>query len=295
MRRRTLIRGALGLLASGIAGFAYAAGIEPGLRLRVQEWRVPMPGWGTRPPMTVAVLTDIHAGEPHMPLSRIEAIVDRANALRPDLTVVLGDLPAHHPYVWRRVAVWDVARTLAGLRAPLGVHAILGNHDWWDDETAQVTGRGPPAIRRWLEAVGLNVLANRAVRLPHGDGVWLAGLDSQWAYWLGRWRHRGADDLPGTTAQLGDDAPAILLAHEPDIFPHVPSRFALTLCGHTHAGQLRLFGWSPFVPSIYGNRYAYGLVEEEGRFLVASAGLGCSVAPVRFGAPPEITLVHLGA
>jgi hypothetical protein len=295
IRRRTLIRGTLGLLASGVAGFAYAAGIEPGLRLRVQEWQVPIHGWGTRPPMTVAVLTDIHAGEPHMPLSRIERIVATTNALNPDLAVILGDLPAHHRFITRRVAMPDLARVLSGLNAPLGVHAVLGNHDWWDDRPTQTTLRGPPAIRAVLEAAGINVLANRAVRLPHGDGVWLAGLDSQWAFWLGRWRHRGADDLPGTLAQVDDDAPLVLLAHEPDIFPRVPARVGVTLCGHTHAGQLRLLGWSPWVPSRYGNRYAYGLVEEEGRRIVVSAGLGCSVAPVRFGAPPEITVVRLSA
>ncbi|MBD0271010.1 MAG: metallophosphoesterase, partial [Acetobacteraceae bacterium] len=68
----------------------------------------------------------------------------------------------------------------------------------------------------------------------------------------------------------------------------------LTLAGHTHGGQVRLFGHSPVVPSRFGNRYAYGHVVEEGRHLIVSGGLGCSVAPIRFGAPPEIVLVELG-
>ena len=93
---------------------------------------------------------------------------------------------------------------------------------------------------------------------------------------------------------MTDDAPVILLAHEPDIFPQVPSRVALTLSGHTHGGQVRLFGYSPVVPSDYGNRYAYGPVEETGRHLVVSGGLGYSGIPVRFGVPPEITVVDLG-
>ena len=102
-------------------------------------------------------------------------------------------------------------------------------------------------------------------------------------------------DLPAALAPLAlDDAPAILLAHEPDIFPHVPARVGLTLSGHTHGGQIRILGYSPIVPSRYGRRYAYGLVEEEGRRLVVSGGLGCSRYPVRFGVPPEIVLLDLG-
>jgi predicted MPP superfamily phosphohydrolase len=74
----------------------------------------------------------------------------------------------------------------------------------------------------------------------------------------------------------------------------VPDRVALTLSGHTHGGQVRLFGWSPVVPSRYGNRYAYGPVREGVRDIVISGGIGCSILPVRFGVTPEITLIELG-
>jgi predicted MPP superfamily phosphohydrolase len=90
-----------------------------------------------------------------------------------------------------------------------------------------------------------------------------------------------------------DDAPVILLAHEPDIAVRVPDRVSLILCGHTHGGQVRLFGWSPLVPSQFGNRFAYGHVREQCD-IVISGGLGCSMAPVRVGVPPEIVLVTLG-
>jgi hypothetical protein len=63
--------------------------------------------------------------------------------------------------------------------------------------------------------------------------------------------------------------------------------------GHTHGGQVRLLGWSPVVPSRFGNRYAYGHIRERSD-LIVSAGLGCSMLPVRFGVPPEIVLVTLG-
>ncbi|MEL7277000.1 MAG: metallophosphoesterase, partial [Pseudomonadota bacterium] len=129
---------------------------------------------------------------------------------------------------------------------------------------------------------------------------WLAGLGDQLAY-VDIWDTvnkrvlpaGGVDDLPGTLGQVTDDAPVILLAHEPDIFPDVPDRVALTLSGHTHGGQVRLVGWAPVVPSRFGNRYAYGHVREGARDIVISGGLGCSVAPLRFGIPPEITLIEV--
>lgn len=226
-----------------------------------------------------------------MPLARVQRIVAAANALSPDLHVVLGDLPAHHRFVADPVSMAEVAGALAGLRAPLGRYAILGNHDWWDDRAVRLARRGPPAIRLLLEEAGVPVLANAARLLPHGAGVWLLGTDSALAF--GR-RRPGADNLPAAMTPLrGSDAPAILLAHEPDIFPRVPARVALTLAGHTHGGQVRLLGHSAVVPSRYGNRYAYGLVEEAGRCMVVSGGLGCSMMPVRLGVPPELTLIRL--
>lgn len=110
----------------------------------------------------------------------------------------------------------------------------------------------------------------------------------------GRKNFAGLDDLPGTLVKISDDAPVILLAHEPDIFPDVPKRVALTLSGHTHGGQVRLFGYSPVVPSRYGNRYAYGHVVEDERNLIVSGGLGFSIAPIRFGVRPEILSIDLG-
>ena len=110
----------------------------------------------------------------------------------------------------------------------------------------------------------------------------------------GRSGFTGLHDLGGTLAKVGDEAPVILLAHEPDIFPEVPDRVTLTLSGHTHGGQIRLFGYSPVVPSRFGNRYAYGHVVEGSRNLIVSGGLGFSIAPIRFGVRPEILAVDLG-
>jgi len=105
-------------------------------------------------------------------------------------------------------------------------------------------------------------------------------------------RPLGVDDLGATLAKVTDGAPVILLAHEPDIAVRVDERVTLMLSGHTHGGQVRLFGWSPVVPSRYGNRFAYGHVRERCDVIV-SGGLGCSMVPFRLGMPPEIVVVTL--
>lgn len=290
LTRRAFIKGLLGTALAGLFAATYGFFIEPALRLRVRRWRVASKGW-RGDPLRIAILSDLHMGEPHVTRDRLARIVTRTNALGADLIVVLGDLTASHRFVTGPVPVADTAAILAGLKAPLGVFAILGNHDWWDDRGAQKRGKGPVLGAIALEDNGIPVLENRAVELP--GGIWLAGLGDQLALIRGGGRYVGVDDLPGTLAQVPDDVPLILLAHEPDIFPKVPDRVALTLSGHTHGGQVRLFGWSPIVPSRFGNRFAYGHVRENDRDLVVSGGIGCSIAPVRFGVVPEITLVEL--
>jgi predicted MPP superfamily phosphohydrolase len=146
-----------------------------------------------------------------------------------------------------------------------------------------------------LVDAGIPLLANRAIRLEASSGpFWLAGLDSQLAYWLGPSGFVGRDDLSATLAQVNDDAPLILLAHEPDVFVKVPDRVALTLSGHTHGGQVHLLGWTPYVPSNYGDRFRHGHIIEDDRQLIVSAGLGTSGPPVRLGVPPEILFIEMG-
>jgi predicted MPP superfamily phosphohydrolase len=222
-----------------------------------------------------------------MGLDRVAQIVAATNALNPDLVVLLGDYaPASRFFIRRQVAPEALGRALAGLRAPLGRFAILGNHDYWNGAAKWIAG---------LQSNGTRVLQNAVAPLDlSGQRIWLAGTASIVAIRSARRRFFGLDDLPGTLARVTDDAPVILLAHEPDIFPRVPRRVSLTLSGHTHGGQVRVLGWSPRVPSQFGNRFAYGHVREEGRDLIVSGGLGFSSLPVRFGVPPEIVVVTLG-
>lgn len=297
--RRGFFRFLGGSIVAAAALGTYAVGIEPMLLTRVKRYALPPPEWPDGLKLRIVALADIHACRPWMTPERIASLVEEANALQPDVIVLLGDYVAGTRMVsnWVDADEWGAA--LSGLKAPLGVFSVLGNHDWWEDLTAQKAGQGPTIARRALEAAGIPVMENDAVHLQKdGQGFWIAGLADQLALrpgkaW-GRKNFAGLDDLPGTLAKISDDAPVILLAHEPDIFPDVPKRVALTLSGHTHGGQVRLFGYSPVVPSRYGNRYAYGHVVEDERNLIVSGGLGFSIAPIRFGVRPEILSIDLG-
>jgi predicted MPP superfamily phosphohydrolase len=293
--RRQFLRFIGGLGAFGASTAAYGFG-EPLLRLRVARYEITPKQWPTDFQLRIAVIADLHACDPWMSLERIEAIVERTNALNADLIVMLGDYVAGHRRVTRYIPANEWAPALAGLKAPLGVHAILGNHDWWEDKTVQREGQGPTVARRALEAAGIPVYENDAHRLSKdGHPFWLAGLGDQLAYVPARRfrpvRRIGVDDLAATLAKVTDTAPVILLAHEPDIAKRVPARVALQLSGHTHGGQVRLLGWSPVTPS--GPRLVYGHIRMNCD-VVISGGLGCSIMPFRIGVPPEIVLVTLG-
>ena len=291
LTRRGLLKSGLGL--AGIAGLvmpstaAYAA-MEAANGLAITDYRLTPPGWPAGQRLSIAVVADLHAGGPNMGIERVRQVVDGANALGCDLTVILGDYFATHRFVTERVQHPAWAAELARLTAPLGVYAILGNHDWWYD----IDG-----ARRALQQVRIPVLENDAVLLGEpGAKFWLAGLGDQLAYWLGPNQFEGVDDLPGTLARVVTSDPVILLAHEPDIFPAVPSSVALTLAGHTHGGQIRLPFLPPvWAPSAYGARFAYGHIVEQSRHMIVSGGLGTSKVPLRLGVPPEIVRVQLGA
>lgn len=290
-RRGLLTSAAAAVALAGTGTAAYALGIEPVWRLDVTPYHLTPPGWPADLRLTAAVIADIHAGEPWMSPGRIAEIVAVANALQPDIVFLLGDYEPGHPFNTRPVPMAVLARELSGLKAPLGIHAILGNHDWWADLDLLRRRDGLPASARALLSQGINVLDNGVVRLAKdGRPFWVAGLGDQMAlHALGILR--GVDDLPGTLAKVTDDAPVILLAHEPYIARKIPKRVSLTLCGHTHGGQVRILGVAPLMRT----RYVYGHVVDGDRHVIVSGGLGTSKFPIRFGSPPEVVLVKLGA
>lgn len=287
--RRGFLRTVGSLMLTGIATGAYAVGIEPVRQPRVQRYRLVPDKWPAGLKLKLVVLADIHACDPWMSPKRIGEICRQANVLGGDMILLLGDFLSGMRIRTGHVAPEDWVRELAALSAPLGVHAVMGNHDWLDDPGAMLAGKGPTLVHTALSSINVPVYDNHVTRFEKdGEGFWLAGLADQ----IGPWP--GLDDLPATLAQIADDAPVILMAHEPDVFPQVPDRVSLTLSGHTHGGQIRLFGYAPFVPSRFSNRYVYGHIVENDRNLIVSGGLGCSILPIRFGSPPEIVVVELG-
>ncbi|WP_020177754.1 metallophosphoesterase [Methylopila sp. M107] len=286
-RRTVLTAGAAGFLVSA-GGGAYAGLIEPTILLDVTRYQLTPPGWPADHEMTIAVISDVHANEPYVPIGRVKRIVETTNALKPDLIVHLGDHEATHRFVRRRVDPKEWAAAYADLDAPLGLFTVLGNHDWWHNRRS---------IRAALDRAKIRVLENEAELLSHnGRRFWLAGLGDQLAHWTGQQGvFRGADDLDGTLAQVTTDDPLLLLAHEPDIFARTPARVSLQLSGHTHGGQIYIPGLTDrFIPSGYGERFRYGHIVENGRHMIVSGGIGMSIVPIRFGVPPEVLLIKLG-
>ena len=223
-------------------------------------------------PVTIALLADIHVAGPDMPPARVARIVAQVNALDPDLVLIAGDFVSDKRTATRHYASAEAIAPLAKLAAP--VFAVPGNHDHW---------RGLRKVEDALRAAGVTVLANQARVI--GPLV-VGGLDDDFT---------GHADLPATLAAMATlPGGRVVLSHSPDPFPDLPADSGLLLAGHTHCGQIRYpWGGSPATMSRYGQKYACGIVRENGNTLIASGGLGTSVLPFRFLTSPEIWLVEV--
>jgi uncharacterized protein len=296
--RRLFLQTAGGSFIAATAGLgSYAFAIEPGFRLEVTSYNLTPPRWPKDARLKAAVIADIHACEPFMSAARVRSIAELANQGKPDIIFLLGDFNGGHNYATGAVMPEQWGEALSILKAPLGSYAVLGNHDWWHGALPRMAGDNGESVRKALRAAGISVLENDVVRLEtQGNPFWVAGLGDQMAHRnAGRRGFRGADDLKGTLAQIKDDAPILLLAHEPYVFGRVPARVSLTLCGHTHGGQVAI----PFVSDRYaeihfGMDRIYGHIVENERHMIISAGLGTSIVPVRFMRPPELVFLNLG-
>jgi predicted MPP superfamily phosphohydrolase len=265
--------------AGGGALAAYALLVEP-RRVRVRRVELRLDRWprvydGFR----LALVSDLHAGTPHVGVEQVERVAQLVDGEGPDLVALLGDYVDDEAAFAETVRPADVARALARIRAPLGRVAVLGNHDW---------RTGGERVRGALRDAGIEVLENEArllrdARVP----LWVAGLAD------------ATERVPDVVAALGavpQDAALLVLSHDPDLFPRVPARAALTVSGHTHGGQVDIplvRRW--VIPSRFGDRYAAGHVEEDGRHLFVTRGVGTSAWPIRFRSRPEIVVLTLRA
>jgi predicted MPP superfamily phosphohydrolase len=278
-RRRWVVAIAIGLFETIYWLNVYAWLIEPRL-LVVRHVEIVSEDWRGAP-ITIAALSDTHVGGPHVSAERIERIVSRVNRLHPDLVVLLGDYVASHEPEAERSGpdqgeVLDGIAAFAALDAPLGVVGVLGNHDvWYRRET----------ITRALEEAGVAALWNRNVIISRDGGdLVIAGL---------------ADDMTGEPSFTDalDGAPAetdvIVLSHSPDPFADIPPGPAFILAGHGHCGQVTIpLVGRPILP-LRNRNYGCGLIEEDGRRMFVTAGIGTSILPVRFLNPPEIVIVRV--
>ena len=270
-RRSRLKRWALTILLAGIlfAVWMYRnATADPIVRSTSVEIA------GLSAPLRLVLLSDIHVAGPDMPPQRVRRIVDQINGLHPELVLIGGDFVSDKSVSTHQYSAAEAVAPLADLKSRLGVVAVMGNHDHWRDAGA---------IRAELRKLRITVLDNDAAQV---GPLTIGGVDDNFT---------GYDNLPRALQRMRALAgPRVLLTHSPDVFPHVPADVALTLAGHTHCGQIKL----PLIgrlatASSYGDRYACGRVDEGGRTLIVSAGLGTSLLPLRLGAPPDVWLIEL--
>src|SRR5215510_10872437 len=273
-RLRILLSAVLLLLAFVVF---WAFFIEPN-RLVVREETIAIDNWPRAlDGLRIAVISDIHAGGSFIDDKKLHTIVDRTNALHPELIVVLGDYMSSNGWTSRRIEPEVFGPVLKNFNAPFGTYSVLGNHDWWNNGFK---------VRAGLEQNGIKVLDNEVLQIQaRGVPLWLVGLADLWTR---------SQQVEQTVAKVPEGQTMIALTHNPDIFPDLPERTPLLLAGHTHGGQVRfpLIG-SVVRSSVYGERYERGQVFENNHHLFVTTGIGTSIVPVRFGVTPEIVLLTI--
>ncbi len=275
-------RGQAAALATSVAALgaiaARALWLEPA-SLRLVEHTLALPRWPQAcDGLRVGVLSDLHVGSPWNGVERVPEVVAAIDGARPDLVLIAGDfVVAHGMPFGERIPPGAVAAELSGLRAPLGVFAVLGNHDgWW----------GAAEVRGALDAAGVVVLEDTSHAVERGAcKLAVVGISDLWT---------GAHRVDRAFAAVREGEATLAVMHNPDLFVDLPERTTLAIAGHTHGGQvaLPLIG-RPLIPSHFGERFAAGHIVERGRHLFVTTGIGMSVFPVRFRVPPEIALLEL--
>ncbi len=257
------------LFYGGIAYMRYEAD-----SLTVSRYEAISETW-TLPPLRIAVAADFHVGNTPEALERLAKIVDAINAEKPDLILLPGDFAAGL-FPSQAGDPRRIAEVLSRLKAPLGVYAVLGNHDHWQKAER---------FTRAFEEVKLPLLENRSVVLEFaGKPFRLAGVIDGWTQEEPPW----AELLPE------ESIPRIVMTHGPDIFETLPESTALAVAGHTHGGQIVLpFLGSVYIPSRHGRRYASGLITEGKNTIFVTTGTGTSNVPLRLNCPPEIAILTL--
>ncbi len=289
IKRIGLVIVAVALSLTAALGYAYF--IEPH-RLVITEASVSVPNFSPElNGLKIAAISDIHGGSNGVDEERLRELVTRTNEQQPDIIVLLGDYVSESKFsrdalkkpegtdrTELRMPVSVIADNLAGFKARYGVYAVIGNHDWWHNQTR---------VRSEFERVGIKVLENKIEEIQAGSEtirVW--GIEDYWKN-----RRVPVNDSFET---LTDKRNIIAITHNPDSLLKAPAGISLMLAGHSHGGQVNfpIYGPHPFVNDY---RFMKGEAVVDEKHVFVTSGIGCTGPQLRFRVPPEIAIVTLNA
>jgi len=236
---------------------------------------------------TITFLSDIHAG-PFMDLEELKRIVGLVNGLGSDMIVIPGDFVTSQAN-----EVDPFAEAMSGLKAPLGVFACTGNHDYY---------AGVDLVSRGVEESGITLLRNENASVTvNGQKLYLIGVDDDDAKTVAHYvEGKPAPHIEAAWSGVPSNAPTILLCHKPYMFEDFARmNVGLMLAGHTHGGQIVLgrIGRTVLAFSSLASEYVEGTYVPQDRQsktqMYVSRGIGVVGVPIRINCPPEITQITL--
>lgn len=214
---------------------------------------------------------DFHI-KPHQK-KRLKKIIELINNQNPDIVLSTGDFPSGHIKALT-MPIEDIAKEFKNITAKHGFYTSLGNHDQYF---------GTDYIIKHLENNNIKVLYNSNTKIKiKGKDLFIAGI-----------QYKPKDKSIIEKSLENTKKPIIMLTHSPDEITKMPDNINLILAGHTHGGQIVLSFIGPvFTASKYYKKYVQGFIDDNGKKLITTRGIGVSILPFRFNCPPEIVIIN---